>query len=211
MAQRRRINRAVSGITQTSTSNIQISFSAQNSIARSETRESLIRALGIMPRPLLAALQSLKSWKPALWVLGFGFCSFPTLSQLPPGASGNNIEYPYFDKQSRRPISLLLGKEAIPQPGGLMLIKGLQIQTFDYEGNARQTNFLVSAPSCLLDVRRRIASSDGPLTAKAADGSFAISGRGFEWRQVESHLIISNNVETLLDRALVTGRRNPSK
>ena len=136
-----------------------------------------------------------------------GFWSSPSRSQLPPGASGNNIEYPYFDKQSRRPISLLLGNEAIPQPGGLMLIKGLRIQTFDYEGDTRKTNFLVSAPSCLLDVRRRIASSDGPLTAKTADGAFSITGRGFQWKQVESHLIISNTVETLLDRSVVLGSR----
>jgi hypothetical protein len=134
-----------------------------------------------------------------------------SVSQLPPGTSGANIEYPYFDKQSRRPISLLLGTEAIPQAGGLMLIKGLQIQTFDYQDGTRQTNFLVNAPSCLLDVRRRVASSDGPLTARTADGSFSISGTGFEWRQIESHLIISNKIVTLVDRSVVTGRRNKTQ
>lgn len=177
---------------QTPKPRIQISFNTQNSIARKTAHAH--------------TGETRRAWSLTLiWILSFGIWIFPSFSQLPPGSSGNNIEYPYFDKQSRRPISLLLGDEAVPQPGGLLLIKGLRIQTFDYSGNARRTNFLVSAPSCLLDVRRRIASSEGPLTAETADGSFSISGRGFQWRQIDSHLIISNSVETRLDRAVVLG------
>jgi len=152
-----------------------------------------------------------RAFRPFWWFLMLGLLSMPLSSQLPPGASGSNIEYPYFDKQSRRPVSLLLGDEAIPQADGLMLIKGLRIQTFDYVGNARRTNFVVRAPSCLLDVRRRIASSAGPLVAAASDGSFSISGEGFQWRQVESHLIISNNIETLVDRRLIEGRNKNTR
>jgi hypothetical protein len=153
-------------------------------------------------------------WIPALLFLSLScgvFQPVPTNSQSPAGSSGANFQFPYIPKNSRRPVSLILGDKYVPQPDGRYLIEGFRIQTFQYHSNRMTTNFLVSAPSCLLDIRKRIASSPGAVTASATDGSVSIAGtRGFEWRQTESRLTISNEVSTTLDRDLIalSGTKN---
>lgn len=128
-----------------------------------------------------------------------------SVSQTSSTGSGSNFQFAYIPKNERRPISLILGDKYIPKGPGIYLIEGFRIQTFQYRSNRMTTNFLVSAPSCLLDTRKRIASSPGSVNARATDGSVSISGtQGFEWRQKESKLIISNDVSTLLDRDLIT-------
>ncbi len=156
---------------------------------------------------MTAALK--RNWIPALLLLWLtcGLINPVVLnSQSSAGSSGANFQFPYIPKNSRRPVSLILGDRYIPQADGRYLIEGFRIQTFQYHSNRMSTNFLVSAPSCLLDIRKRIASSPGSVTAAATDGSVSIAGRqGFEWRQTESLLIISNEVFTTLDRELISG------
>jgi len=121
-----------------------------------------------------------------------------------PASSGSKFQFPYIPKNARRPISLIRGDTYTPKGPGVYLIQGLTIHTFQYRSNGMVTNFMVEAPTCLLDTRQRIASSPGEVTARTADGSIRISGtNGFVWRQKESRLIISNHVFTALDRALI--------
>lgn len=127
------------------------------------------------------------------------------LGELPSRAQkarvGFDFKFPYYEGNSPRPSSLVLGKKATRRSDGLLLIEGLMIVSFEYdERNAAATNMLIEAPTCLLDLKKRVASSDGRLSARVPDGSFSIEGIGFEYRQVDSQLRISNQVSTQLKR-----------
>lgn len=94
-----------------------------------------------------------------------------------------------------RPKSVLMGAEAQPLPDGIYKIKEVRLETF-HEDGARE--FLVTAAECTFDQRQRHVFSPGPLEIQTGDGRFAIKGEGFEWRQAEARLVISNNVETII-------------
>lgn len=132
-------------------------------------------------------------------------------AQLPSGTSGSNFEYPYFDQKSRRPLLLIQGAQANMQSDGRLLVKNLRILTFEYHGSAKTTNLVATAPSCILDRRKRTVSSDGPLQVSTMDKAFSIRGESgfrFVWSQSESHLSISNQVKTELNRSFVLGKSN---
>jgi len=119
-------------------------------------------------------------------------------SQVQTQRVGYNFTFPYFEGDSQRPSSLVLGKKTKPQNDGRLLIEGLKIISFEYdEKNAVTTNMVIEAPTCLLDLQKRIASSTNKLTARVPDGSFSVHGVGFEFRQVDSLLQISNQVTRL--------------
>jgi len=130
-------------------------------------------------------------------------------AQLPSDTSGRKFEYPYFDQKSRRPLLLIQGAQANAQSDGRLLVKDLRILTFEYHGSAKTTNLVATAPFCILDRRKRTVSSDGPLQVSTVDKAFSIRGQSgfrFVWSQVQSHLSISNQVNTELDRAFVLGK-----
>lgn len=125
-------------------------------------------------------------------------------SQGAPGGYGSKFQFAYIPKNSRRPVSLFLGDTHTTQADGCLLIEGFTIHTFQYLSNRLTTNFTVSAPSCLLDNRKLIATSSGAVLAYATDGSISVSGStGFEFRQKDSHFTISNRNTTILDRRLL--------
>jgi len=57
----------------------------------------------------------------------------------------------------------------------------------------------VKAPHCVYDMLRGVASSPGHLRLETADGSSHVEGDGFLWRQTNSFLTISNNVQTVIE------------
>jgi hypothetical protein len=93
--------------------------------------------------------------------------------------------------------SLLTGETAVKVEGGMILITGMRLETYQYTGAERKVDLIIEAPECLFSFRTHVASSDGPMTLRRADGDASLSGRGFEWRQRESTLTISNNVRTV--------------
>jgi len=107
------------------------------------------------------------------------------------------IKYPEYDRATGRIKSLLTGDTAVEVGGGLMLITGMRLETYQYDGASRNVDLIIEAPECLFSFRTQVASSDGPMTLRRADGDASLSGRGFEWRQRESTLTISNNVRTV--------------
>lgn len=132
-------------------------------------------------------------------------------AQLPTGTSGSDFEYPYFEQKSRRPLLLIQGSQAQMLADGKLQVKEIRILTFEYEGGTKTTNLVVTAPTCTLDRIKRIASSDGPLRVSSVDNAFSIRGNSgfrFVWSQVQSHLSISNQVTTELDRSFVLGNAN---
>ena len=87
--------------------------------------------------------------------------------------------------------SLLEGAEAEPQPGGLILIRGLKWQTFATNG---EVQMIVRSPQCVFDTKLRCVRSDGHLEAQSGDGRFYFEGQGFLLQLTNQNLIISNRV-----------------
>lgn len=154
---------------------------------------------------ILRSLPAALALTATLWLLVDGH------AQLPSGTSGSNFEYPYFDQKSRRPLLLIQGAQANMQSDGRLLVKKLRILTFEYHGSAKTTNLVATAPFCILDRRKRTVSSDGPLQVSTVDKAFSIRGESgfrFVWSQSESHLSISNQVKTELNRSFILGESN---
>lgn len=119
------------------------------------------------------------------------------------GVSGRNFRIPQYDRTTRQLISLLSGSRAQQQAPNVVEVTDLVIETYSYAGALRSTNLIVTAPKCLVNLQQKVASSAGPLAARTLDGSLAIKGVGFEWRQSDSRLIISNEVHTTVARAVI--------
>ena len=92
--------------------------------------------------------------------------------------------------------SILSGAEALPQAGGLLIIKQLELKTFDTNGNIK---IIVTAPECIYDTMGGTASSGGPLHLQNGDGRFSVDGEGFLWRRTDQFLTISNRVRTRIE------------
>ena len=116
---------------------------------------------------------------------------------LPEQGGQKRIKYPEYDRVTGRIKSLLTGDTAVQVEGGMTLITGMRLETYRYDGASRKVDLIIEAPECLFSFRTHVASSDGPMTLLRADGDASLSGRGFEWRQRESTLTISNNVRTV--------------
>ena len=92
--------------------------------------------------------------------------------------------------------SILSGAEALPQPGGLLLIKQLKLEMFNPDG---KLEWVVNAPECVYDTFKGVANSPGHLEVRTGDGKIRTDGDGFLWRQSEQKLTISNNVCTVFE------------
>ena len=78
----------------------------------------------------------------------------------------------YFEPPHQQQVkSILSGAEAQPQPGGLLIIKQLQLRTFDLDG---KPEMIVTAPECIYDTMGGTASSGGPLQLQTGDGKFRV-------------------------------------
>ena len=113
------------------------------------------------------------------------------------------VSIEYYDAPHQRQIkSRMSGAEALPQAGGLLLIKQLRLETFSPDG---KPEIVADAPGCVYDPLKGTARSPGPLRVRTGDGKFRIEGEGFSWRQNDSVLTISNRVETVIESAGAIG------
>jgi len=107
------------------------------------------------------------------------------------------ISTEYYEPPHQQKIkSVLSGAEALPQPGGLLIVKQLKLETFGLDGKLEVT---ILAPECIYDTFKGLANSPGHLQVRTGDGKFRIEGDGFLWRQSNSFLTISNNVRTVIE------------
>jgi hypothetical protein len=90
----------------------------------------------------------------------------------------------------------LSGAEALPQPGGLLIIKQLKLEMFNPDG---RLEWVVNAPECVYDTFKGVANSPGHLQVRTGDGKIRTDGDGFLWRQSDQKLTISNNVCTVFE------------
>jgi hypothetical protein len=103
----------------------------------------------------------------------------------------------YYEPPHQQQIkSVLSGAEALPQSGGLLIIKQLKLRTFDLDG---KLEMIVTAPECIYDTMGGTARSAGPLQLQNGDGKFHVEGEGFLWRQTNFFLTISNKVHTVIE------------
>jgi len=114
--------------------------------------------------------------------------------------ASNFTSVEYFEPPDQQQMkSRLSGAEAHPQPGGLLVIQPLKLETFTVDG---KPELIVRAPECVYDTFNHMASSPGHLKAQTGDGKFRVEGDGFVWRQSDSFLTISNNVHTVIENTL---------
>ena len=104
----------------------------------------------------------------------------------------------YFDAPNEQQMKTRLsGTDALPLPdnNGSVTIKNLKLETFNTNGTP---GLIIEAPTCVYDTLKSVANSAGPLQVRSADGRFRITGVGFLWRQDDSFLAISNQVDTVI-------------
>jgi hypothetical protein len=129
--------------------------------------------------------------------MALGFVAAVRAQQATTGQANNFSSVEYFEPPRQTMMkSRLSGAEAQPQAGGLLVIRQLKLETFDSNG---VPGLIVKAPHCVYDTQRGVASSPGHLRLETADGSSHVEGDGFLWRQTDSFLTISNNVQTVIE------------
>src|SRR5208283_673895 len=106
-----------------------------------------------------------------------------------------SVEY-YGPTNQQQIKSIMSGAEALPQPGGLLLIKQLKLEMYNPDG---KLEWVVNAPECVYDTFKGVANSPGHLQVRTGDGKFRVEGEGFLWRQSDQFLTISNNVHTVVE------------
>jgi hypothetical protein len=127
-------------------------------------------------------------------LLGFFAVARAQSNTMSHASDFSSVEYyPAPNQQQMR--SRLSGVEAQPLPGGLLAIKGLELETFELNG---KPEIVVNAPECTYDQLNGTASSPGRLQVQYQEGKIRVAGEGFLWRQSDSHLTISNRVSTVL-------------
>ncbi|MEN9572530.1 MAG: hypothetical protein RL514_385 [Verrucomicrobiota bacterium] len=119
------------------------------------------------------------------------------------GISGlaRGIRIPFYENNAQQPTSVMLGRTAErvgPVADGKYLVTDMRVENYTYGLAGTATNFIIEAPKCLIDPARKVASSDGRMVISRPDGSFLTTGVGFEFRQVDSFLTISNDISTHL-------------
>jgi len=114
--------------------------------------------------------------------------------------TARGIRIPFYEGESQQPTSIMLGKTATPVEGGRYLVTDMRVENYSFGPTGRTMEFVIEAPQCLVDPARKVASSPGRIVVSRTDGSFLTTGIGFEFRQVDSTLNISNQVSTQLIR-----------
>ncbi|MGO9587654.1 MAG: hypothetical protein ACLP2Y_15810 [Limisphaerales bacterium] len=143
-----------------------------------------------------------RSPSPATWLLAAVAVLFFAVSngraqQTDLQHANNFTSTEYYGPTNHQQVkSILSGAEALPQPGGLLIIKQLKLEMFNPDG---KLEWVVKAPECVYDTFKGVANSPGHLEVQTGDGKFRVEGEGFLWRQSDSFLTISNNVRTVVE------------
>ncbi len=101
----------------------------------------------------------------------------------------------------------ITGKQLRPAGDKRYVAKVLKIETFPETGTTNQAEITIEAPDCNFNTTNFTANSAGPLEMHSADGRLRMSGVGFQWEKhgTNSILMVSNQVHTTIQRALVAG------
>ncbi len=145
-----------------------------------------------------------RTWQPG-WLAAGAVLSLAVVLGVRAQQTGHATDFTtteYYEPPHQQRVKYILsGAEALPQPGGLLIIKQFKLQTFDLEGRVER---VVTAPECIYDTLGGTARSGGPLQLRNGDGTFRVEGEGFLWRQTNYFLTISNNVRTRIEAGAKT-------
>ncbi len=131
---------------------------------------------------------------------------------LPGQGVQKRVKLPDHDRGgSGRLRSLLMGDSMEAKGPGLMVVRGVRLETYVYDGEQRIVDLIVEAPECLFDLRNRVVSSSGPVKATRSDGGLRLNGVGFEWKQRVSKLVVHSNVRTVLRQRLSLEQKENGK
>lgn len=127
------------------------------------------------------------------------------LAQLPASGTAEGFEateyYPEPNHTQLRwrikagKVQPIMADKAQSRQSSKLLLSAMQLEFFQTNGAAA---FAVSAPECIYDFAGGVASSTGRLHLASGDGRLRIEGEGFEARQKDMTLNISNRVQTVL-------------
>ncbi len=98
----------------------------------------------------------------------------------------------YKDNQLR---SKIMGRNAVTY-NGIATLKQVHVETYTYANGKPVVDMIVESPAGVYDMDKGVFTSKEAVKARKADGSFTIAGLGFEYRQNDLHLTISNNCHT---------------
>jgi hypothetical protein len=111
----------------------------------------------------------------------------------PAGKVTGGFNVPYFENNQLK--GQFEGDTAKPLPGGLIRVEKFRLTTFT---GARVVELMAKADECIFDRANVVAFSPSRLRVERPDGRFFLEGNGFEWKQKDSHLFVSNQVYTVL-------------
>ena len=139
--------------------------------------------------------------------------TFGVFAQVLPGQGvQKRVKLPDHDRGGTgRLRSLLMGDSMVAKEPGVMLVRGVRLETYAYDGEQRIVDLVVEAPECIFNLRTRVVSSTGPMKAARADGGLRLNGVGFEWKQKVSKLVVHNNVRTVLRQRLSLEKKGNEK
>jgi hypothetical protein len=119
--------------------------------------------------------------------------------QLGSAGPARGLRIPFYENEARLATSVMFGRTAEPAEGGKYNVTELHVENYSYVSNTVVTNYIIEAPQCLIDPQQKTARSAGRIVVSRPDGAFMTTGIGFEFRQIDSILNISNNVMTHLE------------
>jgi hypothetical protein len=113
-----------------------------------------------------------------------------------------DFNIPHFKDNLLR--SKILGRNAVTH-GDITTLKQVRVETYVYVNGKPKVDLIAESPSCVYDMSKKVSTSTEAIAARKSDGSLSISGTGFEFRQIDNHLIISNHCLTTIQI-----RQNPA-
>jgi lipopolysaccharide transport protein LptA len=126
-------------------------------------------------------------------------CRLVVLAQAPPGASISNFEAPTGDTAGRHLV--VKGANAKPIGKGVYKITAPHVDNFSAPRVLEST---IDAKECFFDPSgSQDVWSDTEFEMKRVDGQMFLKGVGFRWTSRTSQLVVSNNVEALIQRRAV--------
>jgi len=133
-------------------------------------------------------------------LLAFAWLGFPSAqAQLTPGMKISNFSAsdPFPPPNYTQMRYVLSGAEGRPQADNRFLLSKVKLQTFRVNG---ESEMIVEAPECIFDDKARTAGSTGKLLLQSGDGKLRVEGDGFGCQLAGKTLIISNNVQAVIQR-----------
>jgi len=127
------------------------------------------------------------------------------LAQVPQGTqlSGHpSLKFYRNTPQGQKLDFIITGDSAANINSHVMAINQFVLKSFK-DGNPKVIQIIATAPHCLMDLTSHVASDPGPLQIYTPTTNLFVQGVGFQFAQDNHILIVSNEVETRIDKRLL--------